>query len=155
MSGESDRDVEALVRKIRARRGAIMPVLMDANEAATTGMPFAVPLAADEAAPQIVARLRAALRIRTLHATVLRRSNEKHPGKHDALPADILGDATVLCLGRGRSYPTLSTAIGQQVALMGAMSVESAVRTLKSVTWMGSLSATGSVRKSLRHSSQR
>jgi len=43
-----------------------------------------------------------------------------------------LGDANVLCLGRGRSYPALSTAIGERVGLIGAMSIETAASALKS-----------------------
>jgi hypothetical protein len=125
-------DVQALVRKAQARRGPIMPVLMDAADAAAATVPFAVPFVANEPAHQIVARLRAALRVRTLHATVLRRSRETQNLKTGALPADLLDHATVLCFGRGRSYPTLTTAIAERVGLIGAMSVETAARCLKS-----------------------
>ena len=59
-----------------------MPVLMDAKEAKATAIPFAVPFSTDEPAPQIVARLRAALRVRTLHTTVLRRSSDTQFGKY-------------------------------------------------------------------------
>jgi hypothetical protein len=91
-----------------------------------------VPAAADEPSAQIVARLCAALRARTLHTTVLRRSRNKQIGKYGAPPPSLLDFATVLCLGRGRSYPALSTAIGEHVGLIGAMSAESAVRALRS-----------------------
>jgi len=46
---------------------------------------------------------------------------------HRMVPfADLLDQATVLCIGRGRSYPVLTTAIGERVGLIGAMSVETA-----------------------------
>ncbi len=38
----------------------------------------------------------------------------------------------MLCLGRGRSYPALTTAIGERVGLIGAFSVETAARYLNS-----------------------
>ncbi len=34
--------------------------------------------------------------------------------------------ATVLCVGRGRFYPALTTAIAERVGLIGALSVETA-----------------------------
>jgi GGDEF domain-containing protein len=132
LTGASDRDVKAWIRTVQARRGPIMPVLMDAKEAKATAIPFAVPFSTDEPAPQIVARLRAALRVRTLHTTVLRRSNDTQFGRYGVPPSDLLNYATVLCLGRGRSYPALSTAVGEQVGLMGAMSIETAARALQS-----------------------
>jgi GGDEF domain-containing protein len=45
---------------------------------------------------------------------------------------DPLDDATVLVAGRGRSYPALSTAIGEHAGLIGALSLETAARCLKS-----------------------
>jgi len=71
--------------------------------------------------------------VRALHGTVLRRtetlaSREKRPPE---LPAnDPLEDATVLLVGRGRSFPALSVALGERVGVIGALSVESAARTL-------------------------
>jgi GGDEF domain-containing protein len=44
--------------------------------------------------------------------------------------ADLLNHATVLCVGRARSYPALTTAIGERAGLIGAMSVETAGRYL-------------------------
>jgi hypothetical protein len=47
------------------------------------------------------------------------------------LPAfDPLDEATVLVAGRGRTYPALTTAVGTQVGLIGALSVENAARHL-------------------------
>jgi hypothetical protein len=44
--------------------------------------------------------------------------------------ADPLDEASVLVAGRGRSYPALSVAVGEQVGVVGALSVESAARSL-------------------------
>jgi GGDEF domain-containing protein len=82
---------------------------------------------------RIVERLTAALRIRTLHGTVMRRiATLTSHGQHvPDLPADDpLDAATVLVAGRGRTYPALSVAVGEQVGLVGALSVESAARAL-------------------------
>ena len=41
------------------------------------------------------------------------------------MPAgDPLDDATVLFVGRGRPYPTLSVAVGERMGVMGALSIE-------------------------------
>ena len=58
------------------------------------------------------------LRVRALHATVLRRIEMfgSHGGKLPMLPVgDALDDATVLVVGRGPLYPALSVAIGERV----------------------------------------
>src|SRR5581483_12101981 len=87
--------------------------------------------AAEEPAERTIARLHSALRIRTLHATVLRRGGADAPRASDALSApELLDQATVLCLGRGGSYPALSVAVGERVGLIGALSVETAARYL-------------------------
>lgn len=74
------------------------------------------------------ARLRAALRVRSLHATVLRRMAA---APTMAIPAtDPLSDATVLLMGRGDNYPALSVALGSRVGVVGALGVEPAARHL-------------------------
>ena len=76
---------------------------------------------------RLIARLRAALRVRTLHATVLRRL----PEAKVALPeADPARDATVLLIGRGAAYPALSVALGERVGVIGALSIEAAAKHL-------------------------
>ena len=49
------------------------------------------------------------MRVRTLHATVLRRLPEAKVSLPDSDPAR---DATVLLIGRGSAYPALSVALG-------------------------------------------
>jgi hypothetical protein len=108
--------------------GPFMPVLVRVSHDGELAIPHALPISADEPAAQVVARLRSALRVRALHATVLRRSAATEHNK--AMPSGLLDQATVLCMGRGRSYPALTTAIGERVGLVGALSVETAARNL-------------------------
>ncbi|MGH6645008.1 MAG: GGDEF domain-containing protein, partial [Bradyrhizobium sp.] len=77
---------------------------------------------------RLVARLRAALRVRSLHATVMRRLV---PATRIALSdIDTISDATVLLVGRGGAFPTLSVALGEQAAVVGALSIEAAAKHL-------------------------
>jgi len=77
---------------------------------------------------RLAARLRAALRIRSLHATVMRRLV---PATRMALSdIDTARDATVLLVGRGGAYPTLSVSLGEQAGMVGALSIEAAARHL-------------------------
>ena len=86
------------------------------------------PIAAANVATQLVPRLRAALRVRALHAAVLRRLEEL--GERDDAPEfpqhDPLDDATVLVAGRGRNYPALTVAVGERMGLIGALSLDTA-----------------------------
>src|SRR5450631_1207027 len=77
---------------------------------------------------RLLARLRAALRIRSLHATVMRRLV---PATRMALSdIDTARDATVLLVGRGGAYPTLSVSLGEQAGMVGALSIEAAAHHL-------------------------
>lgn len=109
------------------------PVLACATPDGPDGMPGVLPIAADASHDQIVARLASALRVRTLHATVARRHSllpREQIAAADWPAGDPLDDATVLVTGRGRSYPGLTTAVGERVGLIGALSVETAARYL-------------------------
>lgn len=121
---------QALIRKIDMREGPFMPVLARADCDSEIAIPHALPIASDEPASRLIARLRSALRVRTLHVTVLRRAGAAQSAKTRVFPPHLLDHATVLCLGRGRSYPALTTAIGERVGLIGAFSVETAARYL-------------------------
>jgi hypothetical protein len=79
---------------------------------------------------RLVARLRAALRIRTLHATVMRRLDDD-PAARTTLPdTDPARDATVLLIGRGAAYPSLSVSLGERMGIVGALSIEAAAKHL-------------------------
>ena len=108
------------------------PVIACAGIGPIEALPGALPIA-DESRGRLVARLGSALRVRALHATVMRRASLADGA--DAVPADLLesdplDDATVLVAGRGRSYPGLIAAVAERVGLIGALSVETAAHYL-------------------------
>jgi hypothetical protein len=77
---------------------------------------------------RLVGRLRAALRVRTLHATVMRRADKHEAGNMSEL--DLRRDASVLLMGRSGTYPALSVALGERIGVVGALSVEAAAKHL-------------------------
>jgi hypothetical protein len=81
---------------------------------------------------RLATRLNAALRARLLHATVLRRLADEKASSVRLPENDPLQDATVLLLGRGTSFPALSVALGEQSAIVGALSIEAAAKHLNS-----------------------
>lgn len=94
-----------------------------------TVLPFTASL--QDAPEQLRARLRSALRVRGLDATVARRASDQAAQRRDAADdADPLDDATVLLLGRGASYPALSMAAGERFGVIGSLSMEAAGRHL-------------------------
>jgi GGDEF domain-containing protein len=107
-----------------------VPLLVRGRAAgAAPALPNALWLAEDTPADRLVARLASAMRLRTLHATVLARARtlEAERGIVAELPeGDPLDDAAVLVIGRGRHHPTLSVAVGERMGVMGALSVEAA-----------------------------
>lgn len=117
------------------RRAPFVPVLACAS--AETILPYREALAMPvEAAPQTVAaRLSSVLRVRALHASVLRRA-EAARAAGQTLPetaaTDPIEDATVILAGRGRAYPQLSVALGERTGLIGVLTIEAAARYLKS-----------------------
>src|SRR5918998_1316273 len=94
-------------------------------------VPGTLPIGGDAPFSRLQGRLAGALRIPALHATVLRRQRTGDGQPALVVPSsDPLEDATVLVVGRGRSYPALAVAVGEQVGLIGALSVETAARHL-------------------------
>jgi hypothetical protein len=79
---------------------------------------------------RLSARLRAALRVRTLHATVLRRLADDPQMRMRQPDTDPVDDATVLLIGRGAAYPALSVALGERMGVVGALSIEAAAKHL-------------------------
>ena len=121
---------DAVRAAMAAAQGApYVPVLARIAAGASPALPGALPISALASPERVALRLASALRVRTLHATALRRAGALK-GACDDLPvlpnSDPLEDATVIVTGRGRSYPALSTAVGEQVGLIGALSVETA-----------------------------
>jgi hypothetical protein len=90
-------------------------------------LPFAL---GDGGFERLAARLRAALRVRSLHAAVLRRSADDPTALRVLTDTDPVQDATVLLIGRGPAYPALSVALGERIGVVGALSIEAAAKHL-------------------------
>jgi len=117
----------AVAAKVVKLDGPLVPMLALVDDSAPA-FANALPIPADMVATRLVPRLRAALRVRALHATVLRRSQElaERLDTPDLPETDPLEDATVLVAGRGRNYPALTVAVGERMGLIGALSIETA-----------------------------
>jgi hypothetical protein len=124
---------QVLASRIEAM-SLLMPVLARLADDGTVPIPYALAVSVKDPMSRLIDRLRSALRVRNLHATVLRRSVPPgQPARDCAFPLHgSLDHATVLCVGRGRFYPALAVAVGERVGLIGAMSVETAARFLNS-----------------------
>jgi hypothetical protein len=130
----SEAGARMLCLQIATTTGPMVPVL--ARVSGDGDLPIPIALGVDAAAPdRLASRLREALRVRALHATVLRRI-ETFGSEHGKLPelpvGDPLEEATVMIVGRGPLYPQLSVAIGERVGMVGALSVENAAKHLNS-----------------------
>jgi hypothetical protein len=79
---------------------------------------------------RLIPRLRAALRVRALNATVLRRLADEAPGATRLIENDPPLHATVLLIGRGGCFPALSVALGERAGVVGAFSIEAAAHHL-------------------------
>jgi GGDEF domain-containing protein len=136
VTSEPERPSEhaAAVRAAIAEAGTpYLPVVSRVADLACPTLPEALPIAGRAPPARVTVRLASALRVRTLHATALRRADALE-GECDDLPVlpstDPIEDATVIVTGRGRGYPALSTAVGERVGLIGALSVETAAKYL-------------------------
>ena len=122
-----------LCLQVATVNGPLVPVIARVCGDDDAAVPIALPADATLPVDRLLARLQFAMRVRALHATVLRRIElfTSHDGKLPALPVgDALVDATVLIAGRGPLCPTLSVAMGERVKVAGALSVEAAARHL-------------------------
>src|SRR3974390_3030129 len=109
--------------------GPIVPIVA-VSASGIPALPIALPVLPQP--EKLVARLQSALRVRALHATVLRRIDSISGSIFLKLPSsDALEDATVLVAGRGPLYPALTTAMGERVKMIGALSIEAAARHLE------------------------
>ena len=130
---KSESSARMLCLQIATASGPIVPTIAVAHGELEAAVPVALPADASLPVERLIARLQSAMRVRALHATVLRRIETfaSHGGKLPALPVgDAIDDATVLIAGRGPLYPALSVAIGERVNMLGALSVETAAKHL-------------------------
>jgi hypothetical protein len=103
-------------------------------------LPFAL---TDGSLERLNCRLRAALRVRSLHATVLRRVADDQVTQIKLSDTDPIQEATVLLIGRGAAYPALSVALGERMGVVGALSIEAAAKHLNARDFDGIVLAEG------------
>jgi hypothetical protein len=128
MAETDERRLELLAKQI----GGLQPYLpLIAIDPRTSLPPNVLPFSQTKGHPdRLATRLRAALRVRALHATVMRRI-DADPVAHTTLPdTDPVRDATVLLIGRGAAYPALSVSLGERMGVVGALSIEAAAKHL-------------------------
>lgn len=104
------------------------------------GLPFAL---LDGGFERLNGRLRAALRVRSLHATVLRRIADDRATQIKLSDNDPIEEATALLIGRGAAYPALSVALGERMGVVGALSIEVAAKHLNARDFDGIVLAEG------------
>src|SRR5580704_12508721 len=118
----------ALAKQIAATRPYLPLIAIDPR----TPLPAnAIPFAQTAGGfDRLMARLRAALRIRTLHSTVMRRLDDDPAARSTLTDTDPVSAATVLLIGRGAAYPALSVSLGERMGVVGALSIEAAAKHL-------------------------
>jgi hypothetical protein len=133
MSETAEPRLEPLAKQIAARQPYLPLIAIDPK---TSLPPNAIPFSQTTTSQaqghfdRLAARLRAALRIRTLHATVMRRLDGEQAARTTLPDTDPVRDATVLLIGRGSAYPALSVSLGERMGVVGALSIEAAAKHL-------------------------
>jgi hypothetical protein len=131
----SEANARMLCLQVVTATGPMVPIVACSGDDGAPPIPIALTLDPDATVDRLITRLRGALRVRALHATVLRRiaSFGSEHGKLPELPiGDPIEDATVLIVGRGPLCPAMSTAIGERMGVLGALSIEVAATHLDS-----------------------
>jgi len=128
MDGTPVPGLDALARQIAAQRPYLPLITVDP----TTSLPDnAIPFSQSGGNfDRLTARLRAALRVRALDITVMRRMDGEPAARATASDFDPTRDATVLLIGRGAAYPELSVSLGERIGVVGALSIEAAAKHL-------------------------
>ncbi|MET0720082.1 MAG: GGDEF domain-containing protein [Tardiphaga sp.] len=120
---------QVLAKRLGAKQPYVPLIAIDP----VTALPgHAIPFSQSTAGgfDRLTARLRNALRVRTLHATVMRRLTAENILQTSLQSPDPIEDATVMLIGRGAGYPALSVALGERVGVVGALSIEAAAKHL-------------------------
>jgi hypothetical protein len=124
VSGDVGPQFQALAAQVGELRPYVPLIVVDPAVALPAN---ALPLGSVE---RLGARLRAALRVRSLHATVLPRLAGNAAAQAALQATDPLAEATVLLVGRGRAFAALSVALGERTGVVGALSIEAAAKHL-------------------------
>jgi GGDEF domain-containing protein len=118
--------MEALAGQVAAREPYLPLIAVDPQTALPdNAIPFAH---SDDHPERLLARISSSLRVRSLHATVMRRLDA--PRRVAISDIDPARDATALLIGRGGAYPALSVALGERAGVVGALSIEAAAKHL-------------------------
>jgi hypothetical protein len=128
MADTAEPGIKALAKQIAAQRPYLPLIAVDP----TIGLPEnAIPFSQTSGNfDRLAARLRASLRVRALHVTVMRRLDGEQLARTALPDFDPTGDATVLLIGRGAAYPSLSVSLGERMGVVGALSIEAAAKHL-------------------------
>ena len=128
MNGAAEPGLDALAKQIAAQRPYLPLITVDpATSLPDNAIPFSQTGGSFD---RLTARLRAALRVRALDITVLRRMDAEPSARAAASDFNPTRDATVLLIGRGAAYPALSVSLGERIGVVGALSIEAAARHL-------------------------
>jgi hypothetical protein len=128
ISGDTGPGFTAFAAEVADIKPYVPLVVIDPGTALpANALPFAF---VDGSFERLSARLRAALRVRSLHATVLRRVADNSATQMKLSDTDPIQEATVLLIGRGAAYPVLSVALGERMGVVGALSIEAAAKHL-------------------------
>jgi hypothetical protein len=141
VSGDAGPDLAALAAQAADIEPYVPLVVIDPTASLPqNALPFALTGGGSE---RLNCRLRAALRVRSLHATVLRRVADDPAAQLKLSDTDPIEEATVLLIGRGAAYPALSVALGERMGVVGALSIEAAARHLNARDFDGIVLAEG------------
>jgi hypothetical protein len=141
VSGDAGADFAAFAAQVAELKLYVPLVVIDPTASLPkTALPFAL---TDGGFGRLNCRLRAALRVRSLHATVLRRVADDPATQIKLSDTDPIEEAAVLLIGRGATYPALSVALGERMGVVGAFSIEAAAKHLNAREFDGIVLAEG------------
>jgi hypothetical protein len=141
VSGDAGPGFSALAAHLAELKPYVPLVVIDPQlSLPENALPFAL---TDGGFERLNCRLRAALRVRSLHATVLRRVADDPATRIKLSDTDPIREATVLLIGRGAAYPALSVALGERIGVVGALSIEAAAKHLNARDFDGIVLAEG------------
>jgi hypothetical protein len=141
VSGDAVADFAALAAQVAELKPYVPLVVIDPTVSLPkNALPFAL---TNGGFDRLHCRLRAALRVRSLHATVLRRVADDPATQIKLSDTDPVEEAAVLLIGRGAAYPALSVALGERMGVVGAFSIEAAAKHLNAREFDGIVLAEG------------
>jgi hypothetical protein len=141
VSGDCGLEFAALAAQAAELRPYVPLLVIDPTASLPqNALPFALTGGGFE---RLNSRLRVALRVRSLHATVLRRIADDPATQIKLSDTDPVEEATVLLIGRGAAYPALSVALGEKMGVVGALSIEVAAKHLDARDFDGIVLAEG------------